>query len=155
MSTEKLPAEYFGPNGEYIGPAFTGKDIQYIKIFVGLLILTGIEVGLSYTPLEDKKAGFALPMMGLALIKFVIVAGYFMHLKFDTPLMRRLFVLGAVLAGFCYTGVMSAVGAFRGGGQWIVYLLFAVGVLATWMFRGDDGVVKGVDQGDAPAHGGH
>ncbi len=154
MSTEQLPAHYFDEKGEYIGPAFTARDKQYLKIFVILLILTGIEVGLSYTPLETKKAAFALPMLALALIKFVIVAGYFMHLKFDSPLMRRLFIMGAVLAGFCYSAVLYAMGQFRSAGQWIVYLGAAVVLLAVWVFRGNDGVVMGVDHGDA-APGGH
>ena len=154
MSAEQLPAHYFDEKGEYIGPAFTARDKQYLKIFVILLILTGIEVGLSYTPLESKKAAFALPMLALAMIKFVIVAGYFMHLKFDSPLMRRLFIMGAILAGFCYSAVLSAVGQFRGPGHWLVYVGVALVLLLVWVFRGDDGVVMGVDHGDT-APGGH
>ena len=151
MSAEQLPAEYFDQNGEYVGPAFTAKDKQYVKIFVILLVLTGIEVGLSYTPLEDKKALFALPMLALAAIKFIVVAGYFMHLKFDSPLMRRLFIVGAILAVFCYNAVLTAVGQFRGVGHWIVFGIFSVGLLTTWVFRGDDGVVMGVDGGEQTA----
>ncbi len=154
MSAEQLPAHYFDEKGEYIGPAFTARDKQYLKIFVILLILTGIEVGLSYTPLESKKAAFALPMLALAMIKFVIVAGYFMHLKFDSPLMRRLFIMGAILAGFCYSAVLSAVGQFRGPGHWLVYVGVALVLLVVWVFRGNDGVVMGVDHGDT-APGGH
>ena len=149
MSAEQLPAHYFDENGDYIGPAFTARDKQYLKIFVILLVLTGIEVGLSYTPLESKKAAFALPMLALAFIKFVIVAGFFMHLKFDSPLMRRLFIMGAILAGFCYSAVLSAVGQFSGAGHWIVYLLVSAVLLVVWVFRGDDGVVMGVDHGEA------
>ena len=149
MSAEQLPAHYFDEKGEYIGPAFTARDKQYLKIFVLLLVLTGIEVGLSYTPLETKKAAFALPMLTLAFIKFVIVAGYFMHLKFDSPLMRRLFIMGAILAGFCYSAVLSAVGQFRGPGHWLVYVGVALVLLVVWVFRGDDGVVMGVEHGDA------
>jgi caa(3)-type oxidase subunit IV len=147
MSAEQLPDHYFDAAGEYVGPAFTAKDKQNFKIFVGLLILTGIEVGLSYTSLESKKAAFALPMLGLAAVKFVIVAGYFMHLKFDSPLMRRLFIIGAVLAGFCYSAVLSAVGQFQGAGHWLVYGAFTLVLLLLWVFRGDDGVVMGVDKG--------
>ena len=149
MSAEQLPAHYFDEKGDYIGPAFTDRDKQYLKIFVILLVLTGIEVGLSYTPLESKKAAFALPMLALAGIKFVIVAGYFMHLKFESPLMRRLFIMGAVLAGFCYSAVLYAMGQFRSAGQWIVFLGAAIVLLVVWVFRGNDGVVMGVDHGDA------
>ena len=147
MSAEQLPAHYFDEKGDYIGPAFTDRDKQYLKIFVILLVLTGIEVGLSYTPLESKKAAFALPMLALAGIKFVIVAGYFMHLKFDSPLMRRLFIMGAILAGFCYSAVLSAVGQFRGAGHWIVFLGVSLVLLVVWVFRGNDGVVMGVEDG--------
>lgn len=149
MSAEQLPAHYFDEKGDYIGPAFTDRDKQYLKIFVILLVLTGIEVGLSYTPLESKKAAFALPMLALAGIKFVIVAGYFMHLKFESPLMRRLFIMGAVLAGFCYSAVLYAMGQFRSAGQWIVFLGAAIVLLVVWVFRGNDGVVMGIDHGDA------
>lgn len=153
MSAEQLPTEYFDQKGEYVGPAFTPKDKQYIKIFVILFVLTGIEVGLSYTPLESKKAFFAMPMLALAAIKFIVVAGYFMHLKFDSPLMRRLFIVGAILAFFCYNAVLTAVGQFRGIGHWLVFGIFSIGLLATWVFRGDDGVVMGVDGGEpSPAH---
>ena len=155
MSTEQLPAEYFDKNGEYIGPAFTAKDKQYVKIFVVLFVLTAIEVALSYTPLESKKAAFALPMLALAAIKFIIVAGYFMHLKFDSPLMRRLFIIGAVLAFFCYNAVLSAVGQFRGLGHWLVFGIFSAALLAVWVFRGNDGVVMGVDHGDGGNAAGH
>ena len=151
MSAEKLPDHYFNEVGEYTGPAFTAKDKQNFKIFVILLILTGIEIGLSYTSLESKKAAFALPMLSLAGIKFVIVAGYFMHLKFDSPLMRRLFILGAVLAGFCYSAVLTAIGRFRGAGHWLVFLAFVLVVLVVWVFRGDDGVVMGVEKGAGAA----
>lgn len=150
MSAEELPAHYFDEKGEYIGPAFTTQDKMYLKIFAVLFVLTAIEVALSYTPLESKKAAFALPMLALAGIKFVIVAGYFMHLKFDSPLMRRLFIVGAILAGFCYSAVLSAVGQFTGAGHWIVYVVVSAVLLAVWVFRGDDGVVMGIDHGDSP-----
>ena len=46
-------------------------------------------------------------MVGLLLIlatmKFAIVAAFFMHLKFDSPMLRRLFITGIVLAGVVYS----------------------------------------------------
>ncbi len=45
-------------------------------------------------------------MVGLLLIlatmKFAIVAAFFMHLKFDSPMLRRVFITGIVLAGVVY-----------------------------------------------------
>ena len=45
-------------------------------------------------------------------MKFAIVALYFMHLKFDNKLLRRLFVTGFVLAIFCYVVYLSTLHVF-------------------------------------------
>jgi len=42
----------------------------------------------------------------LATLKFALVAAFFMHLKFDSPMLRRVFVLGIILAGVVYTVVL-------------------------------------------------
>jgi caa(3)-type oxidase subunit IV len=152
MSAEELPAEHFNEKGEYIGPAFTAKDKKYIKIFALLFVMTAAEVAMSYIPgFDGKKAAFALPMMAVAGTKFAVVAGYFMHLKMDSPLMRRLFIIGAVLAGFCYVAVLNLFGKFTGAGPWLTYIAVSVVLIAVWVIRGDDGVVKGVKDDDAPA----
>lgn len=118
---------------EYTGPAFTAHDLMYLKIAVMLAVLTGIEVALSYSSLH--KASLALPLLALAAIKFIVVAGFFMHLKFDTPILRRLFIGGAVLAGFCYTAVLYLFGHFHGPIPWLIYGAFALFLLTTWVFR--------------------
>jgi caa(3)-type oxidase subunit IV len=138
---------------DYVGPMFDDHDKQYLKVFVGLVALTATEVYLSYSPLKDKKIGLAVPLMLLAAVKFAVVAGFFMHLKFDTALLRRLFVGGAVLAGFCYTGILTALGAFRGTSPWVIfpaYAVFALVMLVTWVFRGD-----GKDTREHDDHDGH
>ena len=137
---------------EYTGPMFDEHDKQYLKVFAGLVALTAFEVYLSYSPLADAKAGLALPLMGLALIKFVMVAGFFMHLKFDTPLLRRLFIGGGVLATFCYVMVLAAMGRFSGTSLYAAFGLygaFAAIVLGVWVFRGN-GNGDAVDSHAAP-----
>ena len=118
---------------EYTGPAFTAHDLMYLKIAVMLAALTGLEVALSYSSLH--KASLALPLLALAALKFIVVAGFFMHLKFDTPILRRLFIGGAVLAGFCYTAVLYLFGHFHGPIPWLIYGGFAMFLLATWVLR--------------------
>jgi cytochrome c oxidase subunit IV len=140
---------------EYTGPMFDEHDKQYLKVFAGLVALTALEVYLSYSPLKDAKAGLALPLMGLALIKFIIVAGFFMHLKFDTPLLRRLFIVGGVLASFCYIMVLGAMGRFSGTSLYAAfggYAAFAAVMLGVWVFRG-----KGDEPVEAAenSHGSH
>ena len=43
----------------------------------------------------------------MAIVKFVVVVMFFMHLRFDSKLFRRFFVTGIVLALFCYVIVLS------------------------------------------------
>jgi cytochrome c oxidase subunit IV len=115
-------------------PMFDAHDKQYLLIALGLGCLTAIEVALSYSGL--KHASLALLLMSLAAIKFIVVAGYFMHLKNDSPLFRRLFIIGAVLAGFCYSAVLYAFGRFEGPTYWLIFVAFAVVIVFVWALTG-------------------
>ncbi len=116
---------------EYTGPALSAHDKQYIGVGFGLAVLTAIEVGLY----EIEKNGSisaatnTWSLLVLSFIKFVIVAGFFMHLKTDNPILKRMFAVGAVLAGFAYLAVLTAFGVFRTWVPWIAYVVFAVAVL--------------------------
>lgn len=73
-------------------------------IIAGILgVVTAIEVALSYIDLGNAVAPLLLVGM---VIKFFIVASYFMHLKFDSRVTRRLFITGLVLAVTCYLGML-------------------------------------------------
>ena len=69
---------------------------QYVQVAIALAAVTAVEVGLYYTDLD----GYWLVaiLMVLAFVKFAMVAAYFMHLKFDSILLRRFFVTGIILA---------------------------------------------------------
>lgn len=77
---------------------------QYVGIALILAVVTAVEVGLYYIDMPDKL--LVALLLGLAFIKFSMVAAYFMHLKFDSRLLRRLFVTGILLAGVIYTVVL-------------------------------------------------
>ncbi len=85
-------------------------DAQYVRIALILAVVTGVEVGLYYTKFSRTTTNLAL--MVLAAIKFVMVAAYFMHLKFDSKLLRRLFITGFVLAVGCYVAYLMTLGVF-------------------------------------------
>jgi cytochrome c oxidase subunit IV len=75
----------------------------YIKIAILLAVLTAIEVALYYV----KAGSLNTPVLIVLMIaKFFFVAGYFMHLKFDSRIFRRFFILGIVLATAIYTIVL-------------------------------------------------
>jgi cytochrome c oxidase subunit 4 len=74
---------------------------EYIQIGIILAVLTGIEVSLYFFDLAEQ---IAIPLLlALTAMKFVLVGFWFMHLRFDSPLFRRLFFLGAALAFVIFT----------------------------------------------------
>jgi cytochrome c oxidase subunit 4 len=81
------------------------SDRQYVTIAIILGVITAAEVGTYF--IEDASTTFLVaslfPMM---IAKFAIVCGYFMHLRFDNPLFRRVFVFGLVLAVIVYAGIL-------------------------------------------------
>ena len=81
---------------------------KYIQIALLLAAITAIEVLVYYVEsIED----YLVPILiTLSVIKFAIVVGYFMHLRFDSRLFRRLFVLGLLLAMFVYGIVLTTFG---------------------------------------------
>ena len=69
---------------------------KYVNVAIILAIVTAIEVAIYYVPAIDD---FLVPLLlFFALIKFVMVGAYFMHLKFDSKTFRRFFITGIVLA---------------------------------------------------------
>lgn len=85
-------------------------DAQYIRIALILGVVTAVEVGLYYTKFSRTITNVTL--LVLAAIKFVMVAAYFMHLKFDSKLLRRLFITGFVLAASVYVAYLVTLGVF-------------------------------------------
>ncbi len=77
------------------------SPLKYVGVAMILAAVTAVEVGLYYIDMPDMLLVSLL--LGLAFIKFGMVAAYFMHLKFDGRLLRRLFVTGILLALSVYT----------------------------------------------------
>ena len=68
---------------------------QYLLIGLILTVITVIELWISYSPL----GGLILPLLLiLSAVKFGMVVAYFMHLRFESGLMTRVFVGSLILA---------------------------------------------------------
>lgn len=97
------------------GPAHTDQSHPgpwvYIRIAVILAVVTAIEVALFYLKLPD--AALTSSLFFLSIIKFALVVLYFMHLKFDARIFRRLFLVGLILAPIVYAIVLMSFGLFR------------------------------------------
>ena len=86
--------------GEHSHPS----PVKYVGIAILLAIITALEVGLYYI---NMPSGLLVAfLMVLAFLKFTLVAAFFMHLKFDSPMLKRLFITGIILAGVVYTVVL-------------------------------------------------
>lgn len=85
---------------------------QYVVIAGILAVLTGVEVTLSYLKIGGSQGITNGALLVLAAIKFAMVAMFFMHLRFDKPVVRRLFVTGLVLAILVYIAYLLTLGVF-------------------------------------------
>jgi cytochrome c oxidase subunit IV len=85
---------------------------QYVLIAVILAIITAIEIGVSYVPDEVPQWVMIVMLLFLAGIKFFMVAAWFMHLRFDNKVLRRLFITGLVAAPILYLIALSSLHVF-------------------------------------------
>ena len=83
---------------------------EYVRVGLILVALTCLEVWLSYSSMAGATLIAAL--LTLTLIKFLLVIGYFMHLKFDNGRFSRTFALGAVGAFTLYVAVLLMFGVW-------------------------------------------
>ena len=86
------------------------SDATYIKIALILAFVTALEVGMYYIQDDMSARLVTLILLVMAAVKFAIVALYFMHLKFDNRVLRRLFTSGLVLAVGVHAAYMLTLG---------------------------------------------
>lgn len=90
-------------------------DRQYFQIFVILVVLTALEVSTEWWP-EDSR-NIAVPvLLVLMVIKFFLVALWFMHLKWDPAILKRTFYAGMVVAIAVYVVALSAMNFWTDSG---------------------------------------
>jgi cytochrome c oxidase subunit 4 len=109
-STEMRHEEHHGAVTDEPGSHAHPTDNVYLIVALVLGVLTATEVGLYYL---KGGAVNTVALLVLMIIKFVIVAGFFMHLRFDNRLFRRLFAMGLGMAVFVYTVVLFTFGIFH------------------------------------------
>lgn len=82
-------------SGSEVVHAYPGPS-TYVRLAVFLAIFTIIEVATYY--IDAPVLLITLVLLGLMATKFVLVVGYYMHLKFDARLLIYVFGAGLVLA---------------------------------------------------------
>ena len=71
---------------------------SYMAIFAWLGVLTAAEIGVTFLPLA--KTLMAVMLVSMALAKAVLVAAYFMHLKFEKRTLAVIAVVPLLLCVF-------------------------------------------------------
>jgi cytochrome c oxidase subunit 4 len=90
------------------------SDRSYLVVALILGVITAAEVSTYF--LEDPSTGFLVALLfPMMIAKFAIVCGWFMHLRYDNPLFRRVFVFGLVLAVCVYLIAMTAMQFWSSG----------------------------------------
>ncbi len=113
VATEEEPEQAQTPELEAGDPTAAGlalvhhapehshpSPVKYVGIAILLAIITALEVALYYIAMPEPL--MVVLLLILATLKFSLVAAFFMHLKFDSPMLRRLFITGIILAGVVY-----------------------------------------------------
>ena len=99
MSTTDTAPDTGAEHDEHHGPTTT----QYVQIFAVLFVLTALEVAASFI---DIGPLFLPTLIGLMVLKFALVVGWFMHLRYDTKVYTRLMMTGLILAILLYGVVL-------------------------------------------------
>ena len=77
----------------------------YVQIALILAVITVVEVVIYYVP---TLRGVLIPaLIVLSLAKFVMVVGFFMHLKYDHRLYRFMFAAGLALTLGVYLALLA------------------------------------------------
>jgi cytochrome c oxidase subunit 4 len=117
---EKLAEEHLAPGVTHGAPGLLPGEVmphpspfKYVMIAVVLVLVTAAEVWVSY--LEDVLSNGVIITLLLVfgLLKFAMVAAWYMHLRTDQPIFRRFFVLGAVAAILLYLVVLLTLHVFE------------------------------------------
>ena len=85
---------------------------KYVMIFLILVVVTAVEIATSYLEGSVTSGVIVALLLFWAIVKFALVAAYYMHLKTDQLMFRRFFVLGIVAACVLYAIVLTTLHAF-------------------------------------------
>ena len=88
--------------------AHPNRDGTYVKVALVLGAITGLETFTYFESVLDWGR-FLVPVLLVAMaVKFYLIAAYFMHLKWDRPIVRRVFITGISIALVVYIIALTA-----------------------------------------------
>jgi cytochrome c oxidase subunit 4 len=87
---------------------------QYVMIGVVLVVLTALEVTVSYLEGDIPNGLIIVLLLVMMVAKFILVAAWYMHLRTDRRIFRRFFTVGAVAAITLFMIVVSTLHIWTG-----------------------------------------
>jgi cytochrome c oxidase subunit IV len=84
------------------------SPLQYVLIAVVLCTITALEVSLYYLQGDLPNAAIISLLLIFAILKFGLVASWYMHLRTDRPIFARFFVLGIAAAVLLFMIVLTS-----------------------------------------------
>lgn len=105
-------AEAHAPSGAVTAHRAGHATVKtYINVAIVLAILTAIEVATLYIP-GIPNGLLVVSLLLMSVLKFFLVVGFFMHLKYDSPIMRSLFVGPLIIAILIILALMALFSAY-------------------------------------------
>ncbi len=85
--------------------AHPNRDRTYVIVAAILAAITGLET-LTYFESFIDFGRAAMPVLLVCMVvKFYLISAFFMHLRWDHPILRRVFITGIMIALFVYVAV--------------------------------------------------
>jgi len=83
----------------------------YINVAIVLAVITAVEVATLYIP-GIPNGILVASLLIMSAVKFVLVVGFFMHLRYDHAIMRSLFIGPLIIAICIILALMALFSAF-------------------------------------------
>ncbi len=83
----------------------------YVRVAIVLTVLTAVEVTTLYVP-GIPHVLLVVSLLLMSLVKFALVVGFYMHLRYDPTLLRALFVGPLLIAIAIILALMALFSAF-------------------------------------------
>ncbi|HET7876593.1 MAG TPA: cytochrome C oxidase subunit IV family protein [Methylomirabilota bacterium] len=100
------------PAGEHAGGGAPHATVAtYVRIAVVLTVITAIEVATLYVP-GIPHVLLVTSLLVMSLIKFALVVGFYMHLRYDPQVLRALFVGPLLISIAIILALMALFSAF-------------------------------------------
>ena len=88
------------------------SPFKYVMIAVILVVVTAVEIATSYLEGDIPDGLIVTLLLFMMVVKFSLVAAWYMHLKTDLPIFRRFFILGLTAAIVLYAVVIATLHGF-------------------------------------------